>query len=146
MNATEARQFGRYSAANASTVEGALRCGCKAYADIFTYNRWKALGYQVQRGQHAVTLPLVKVVSTEDDDGNDDTRKLLTRSAVFCRHQVDDTKAKAPAPAATPTPEPKPLPSRNPSIPPPPMPPPPAPQPTKLGGNVERLMAQWKEV
>ena len=45
-----ARHFDRYSIANAVTVKQALPCGCEPYVDVFTYRRWKAQGFQVQRG------------------------------------------------------------------------------------------------
>ena len=34
-------------------------CGCEPYADVFTFNRWKAQGYFVRRGEHGVRLPIV---------------------------------------------------------------------------------------
>ena len=45
-----ARSFDRYSVVNATAVESSLPCGCKAYESVFTYRRWKAQGFQVQRG------------------------------------------------------------------------------------------------
>ncbi len=89
MSAAEARQFNTHSVANTIAVESALNCGCEAYRDVFTYNRWKAQGFQVQRGQKAVRLPLVRDVSREDPEtGEVTTRRILGRSAVFCRCQV----------------------------------------------------------
>jgi hypothetical protein len=46
-----ARQFDRFSVANAVTVKQALPCGCEPYVDVFTCKRWKAQGFQVQRGE-----------------------------------------------------------------------------------------------
>ncbi len=54
---TQAQSFNRYSATNASTVQSRLSCGCEPYKDVFTYNRWQALGYQVQRGEQSITIP-----------------------------------------------------------------------------------------
>ena len=54
-----ARQFDRYSIANAVTVKRALPCGCEPYTQVFTYRRWKAQGFQVQRGERALRLPLI---------------------------------------------------------------------------------------
>ena len=89
MTAAEARQFNTFSVANTIAVESALNCGCEAYRDVFTYNRWKAQGFQVQRGQKAIRLPLVRVVDREDPKtGKTETRRILGRSAVFCRCQV----------------------------------------------------------
>jgi len=89
MSAADARQFNTQSIANTIAVESALNCGCQAYRDVFTYNRWKAQGFQVQRGEKAVRLPLVREVSREDPNtGEVTTRRILGRSAVFCRCQV----------------------------------------------------------
>ena len=89
MTAVQARTFDRYSVGNAVAVKTALKCGCEPYEDVFTYVRWKAMGFQVQRGEHAIKLPMVKHVVDEDpEDGDISVRKLLTTSCVFCRHQV----------------------------------------------------------
>ena len=84
-----ARSFDRYSVANAVAIREALSCDCQPYQDVFTYRRWQAQGYQVQRGQRSIRLPLVKLVERENaETGKVETRRLLTRSAVFCRCQV----------------------------------------------------------
>ena len=44
---TEAKSFDGYSASNAMLIYAALKCSCEPYNNVFTYNRWKALGYQV---------------------------------------------------------------------------------------------------
>ena len=88
-----ARQFDRFSVANAVTVKQALPCGCEPYVDVFTYNRWKAQGFQVQRGEKAVKLPLI--YSRDDTDpqtGEKQTVRRMGRSAVFCRCQVRPSK------------------------------------------------------
>ena len=98
MTAQEATSFNRYSVANASYVKASLDCGCEPYQDIFTYNRWKALGYQVQRGQQAIKIPVVKSIEVENKEtGEPETRKLLGRGAVFCRHQVVQANGSKPA-------------------------------------------------
>jgi len=84
-----ARQFDRFSVANAVTVKQALPCGCEPYRDVFTYRRWKAQGFQVQRGERAIRLPLVySCEATEAETGEIRSERRLGRSAVFCRHQV----------------------------------------------------------
>ena len=84
-----ARQFDRFSVANAVAIKQALSCGCEPYRDVFTYNRWKAQGYQVQRGEKAIRLPLIKTVTKKDaETGKEETRRVTSRSAVFCRCQV----------------------------------------------------------
>ena len=89
MTAGQATAFGRYSVTNAATAETALGCGCKAYRDIFTYNRWKAQGMQVQRGQKSVKLPTLHNVEQSDSETGETTQyKVFGTSNVFCRHQV----------------------------------------------------------
>lgn len=84
-----ARQFDRYSVANAVTVKQALPCGCEPYVDVFTYRRWKAQGFQVQRGECAVRLPLIYTrTETDPQTGEEHTTQRKGRSAVFCRCQV----------------------------------------------------------
>lgn len=90
MTATQARSFDRYSVTNAGYVEHSLRCGCRAYRDVYTYNRWRALGYQVLRGQRAIRLPVINNVEQLDPDtGQTIVKRLFHTSAVFCRHQVE---------------------------------------------------------
>ena len=89
-----ARHFDRYSVANAVTVKQALPCGCEPYRDVFTYVRWKAQGFQVQRGEQAIRLPLVYGRTESDPEtGEERTVKRLGRSAVFCRCQVKPAEA-----------------------------------------------------
>ena len=84
-----ARQFDRYSVANAVTLKEALPCGCEPYVDVFTYRRWKAQGFQVQRGEKAVKLPLIYQRTEKDPDTGEETvSRRMGRSAVFCRCQV----------------------------------------------------------
>ena len=84
-----ARQFDGYSVANAAIVAASLPCGCEPYVDVFTYRRWKAQGYQVQRGEKALRLPLLKQVLRSDPETGEETiRRVFGRSAVFCRYQV----------------------------------------------------------
>jgi hypothetical protein len=84
-----ARQFDRYSVANAVTLKEALPCGCEPYQDVFTYRRWKAQGFQVQRGQKAIRLPLIYRREEKDrETGKETVTRRMGRSAVFCRCQV----------------------------------------------------------
>ena len=84
-----AKRFDRYSVANAVTVKEALPCGCEPYVDVFTYRRWKAQGFQVQRGEKAIRLPLIYQRTEKDPDtGEQTSSRRVGRSAVFCRCQV----------------------------------------------------------
>ena len=89
MSADEARSFPTYSIANAVTVKEALPCGCEPYQSVFTYRRWKAQGFQVQRGEKATRLPLIYQRTEKDpESGEQTTSRRMGRSAVFCRCQV----------------------------------------------------------
>ena len=91
MTPEQAVTFNQHSTANMVLVETVLNCDCMAYADVFTYRRWRAQGFQVQRGQKAIRVPLVKDVSQEDDETGEVTHKhIKTSAAVFCRHQVQE--------------------------------------------------------
>ncbi|MBI3334044.1 hypothetical protein HYZ97_01015 [Candidatus Pacearchaeota archaeon] len=88
-----ATTFQHTSTINAACVKAALHCSCEPYKDVFTYNRWKAQGYQVQRGEKAIKLPLVKDVEVEKE-GETTTKRILGISAVFCRHQVKPSESR----------------------------------------------------
>jgi len=84
-----ARRFDRYSVANAVRVKESLPCGCEPYQDVFTYRRWKAQGFQVQRGEKAIKLPLIYQRAEKDrETGEETVSRRMGRSAVFCRCQV----------------------------------------------------------
>ena len=57
-------------------------CGCKSHQDVFTYKRWRALGFQVNRGEHGF--------KTQTTAG-----PLTFTTVLFCRHQVKPRDAKA---------------------------------------------------
>ena len=89
MDAQEATRFDTYSANNAAIVE-TRPCSCEAYKDIFTYGRWRAQGYQVQKGEKATKITTyIPIKKTDPDTGEKVTvaRRQKT-SAVFCRCQV----------------------------------------------------------
>jgi len=96
MTAEEATTFDRQSVANAVRVTELLSCGCEPYKDVFTYLRWRAQGMQVQRGEKSIRLPLIIERQADDDDDDSNPAKLLRRSAVFCRHQVQPTTKASP--------------------------------------------------
>jgi hypothetical protein len=63
-------------------------CTCAAYVDWFTYRRWKAQGFQVQKGQHGVKLTTyIPVFKTENGEKvkSGVRPKAIT---VFCRCQL----------------------------------------------------------
>jgi hypothetical protein len=139
MSAQQATMFDRFSVGNASIAESALDCGCKAYETIFTYNRWKAQGYQVKRGQKAVHLPMVKDVEREAENGETKTRRIFTSSSVFCKHQVEPiqtTVEPTPTPPTPPAPIKAPVTAQQPSANPTPVPQP----------RIDEIMGNWKEI
>jgi hypothetical protein len=97
-----ARQFDRYSVANAVTVKRALPCGCEPYTQVFTYRRWKAQGFLVQRGEKAIRLPLIySRTETDPQTGEEQTSRRIGRSAVFCKCQVKPVEQSDGRPAPT---------------------------------------------
>ncbi len=97
MTAEQATDFDRYSDANIQLVEGSLSCECQAYADTFTYKRWRAQGYQVQRGEHGIKIPVFANDQQVDEDSGEvtDAKRIKTTATVFCRHQVKSVESKA---------------------------------------------------
>ena len=89
LTSEQARTFGRYSVGNAAQVMTALSCGCEPYVDVFTFGRWIAQGYAVQKGQKALRLSVVRESVREDKETGELTvRKVFVAGAVFCRCQV----------------------------------------------------------
>jgi len=85
----QATTFNRFSIYNALTVANSLPCGCKPYQDVFTFNRWKAQGYCVKKGEHGIKIPVIGSNTKHDENtGQDVTKKYTTTLAVFCRCQV----------------------------------------------------------
>lgn len=94
MTAEQAQTFEHESAQSAATVAEQLECECEPYADVFTFNRWKAQGFSVRKGEkaHRVTGYVPKV--TRDATTGEERKQLIPRvNCVFCRCQVDRTKA-----------------------------------------------------
>ena len=91
MTAEQATTFDSYSPGNAMIVHASFPCGCQPYEDVFTFNRWKAQGYHVMRGQHGVKIAKLQVIEHENESGEVERHRMLGRSVVFCRHQVEKT-------------------------------------------------------
>lgn len=103
MTAREARTFVTYSERNAAIVAEAFEdCGCEAYINVYTYNRWKAQGYQVRKGESSTVVEVIVKASfkvqEKDEDGNDveltKTYGKKRMMPLFCKHQVDAAQAK----------------------------------------------------
>lgn len=96
MTAEQAQTFEHESAQSAATVAEQLDCECEPYTDVFTFNRWKAQGFSVRKGEkaHRVTGYVPKV--TKDATTGEERKQLIPRvNCVFCRCQVDRTKTRA---------------------------------------------------
>jgi hypothetical protein len=106
-------------------------CGCKAYQDIYTYNRWLAQGYQVQRGQRALRLPLIKEVEEVKEGEAVKTKKVMGMSFVFCRCQVAPVNGNGRKPEAVKSNRPASQPVNQPQVEP---------------SQVDTIMANFKEV
>lgn len=69
-------------------------CACEPYTDVFTFNRWRAQGRTVRRGEHGIVLPVVieksYIGKDELGDETERTSRILRRSYVFCRCQTDE--------------------------------------------------------
>jgi len=93
MTAENARTFEHQSRvhemilANAAAERG---CTCEAYKDWFTYNRWQAQGFQVQKGEHGIKLTTyVPITKTDKETGERVVvGKRPRTTSVFCRCQV----------------------------------------------------------
>ena len=92
MTAEDAKTFDQFSVFNAATLADAAAergCVCQAYTDWFTYKRWLAQGFQVQRGEHGIKLPVYLRREVEDEkSGKVREYTIPMTTTVFCRHQV----------------------------------------------------------
>lgn len=88
----EAAKYGLYEEGKLTLIDGFIE-------DIHTYARWKALGYAVRSGEHAVAKFKVwkpcktKKKSEIDDEENKDVeipqKLILVSSAFFSQSQVE---------------------------------------------------------
>ena len=96
LTADQAKRFDRTSTANFQIVAlaaAARGCSCEPYVDWFTYRRWQAQGFQVQRGQHGVKL--TTWIPVIDKETGEQTGKRPRTASVFCRCQVKPIEASA---------------------------------------------------
>lgn len=94
MTESEATVFEQgFSLQNAAILDMAATergCNCEPYIDWFTYKRWQAQGYQVQKGEHGVKLSCFLKMKQTDKDGKETTYSRPWTSVVFCRCQVKE--------------------------------------------------------
>lgn len=86
----DARRFRHFSIHNAVAAELACSEGsCRAYKDIFTFARWRAQGFSVQKGAKGTRIPALVPINSTDEQGNEMVVGNRRKTAVvFCRHQV----------------------------------------------------------
>ena len=95
MTAEQATTFEHESAQSAATVAEQLDCECEPYADVFTFNRWKAQGFSVQKGEKAIRVPgYLTKVTTDASTGAETVARIPRTNCVFCRCQVAPTPAR----------------------------------------------------
>ena len=81
--------YSKTHAAMLMTEAEARGCDCIPYQDWFTYNRWQALGYQVQRDEKGFCLTTYPTREEEDPKTGKKVKKSRPwRAYVFCRCQV----------------------------------------------------------
>ncbi len=98
LTAESAKSFSTFSMANYSALKMSLPCGCEPYKDVFTFNRWRAQGFQVCKGSKAVKLPLVIEREVKDKTTGEvvGSKRFIGGSAVFCRCQVKPIEEASP--------------------------------------------------
>lgn len=76
-----------------------IRAGLmSADEEIHTFQRWKAMGYSVKKGEHAIAkFPIWKMGTKKDEDGEEETtgRMFMKTSAFFKTSQVEPLKVTA---------------------------------------------------
>ncbi len=86
--------FDAPSELNTMIVESAP-CTCKAYEDIFTYARWQALGYQVQKGEKGTKIKTYRRIKKVDKKtGKHKSFSIPKTTTVFCLCQVAEKNKK----------------------------------------------------
>ena len=66
--------------------------------EIHTFQRWKAMGYSVKKGEHAIAkFPIWKMGTKKDEDGEEviTGRCFMKMSAFFSTRQVERLEARA---------------------------------------------------
>ncbi|USK72654.1 ArdC-like ssDNA-binding domain-containing protein [Peribacillus asahii] len=89
ITADNATMFERFSETNYEILKTELECECEPYQDIFTFNRWKAQGFFVKKGEKAYRIPTIIVSEKENKKGEMEKKSFKKTSCVFCRCQVE---------------------------------------------------------
>jgi antirestriction protein ArdC len=67
---------------------------CRAYADIFTFRRWRAQGFIVRKGEKGTTVTTWVAAPKQKDNEETTDRRRPKRAVLFCRHQVEQITAR----------------------------------------------------
>lgn len=88
--AENATVFSHTSDKNRAIVESARECSCEAYQDIFTYQRWQAQGFQVQKGEKGTRIATYRpITKVNEETGEEEVKgQQPVYKTVFCRCQV----------------------------------------------------------
>ena len=87
----EATKFDTFSRQNYLTVLSATTtkgCNCDPYKQVYTYERWRGQGFQVQRGEKAL-CKILTFLPVKDKDTNR-IRTIPRHCSVFCKCQVKE--------------------------------------------------------
>ena len=88
MTSAEAKTFSGLSVTNYLSIKSQLKCQCEPYDSVFTYARWTAQGYQVQRGEKGIKIATMIPITRERADGEVVTSSRPWTAVVFCKCQV----------------------------------------------------------
>ena len=82
--ATQNQSFANYPAIIDGFLEkGISEADIQPRVNVFTFNAWKALGRSVKKGEHGVKVHTWIVLTDEDDDGKETTRRIPRTTTVF---------------------------------------------------------------
>lgn len=61
--------------------------------ECHTYARWKSMGYQVKRGEHAAfSTSIWKYTKKKNEQGEEESHMFMKKSHFFSRSQVEKIK------------------------------------------------------
>ena len=102
MTSSEATHFQGVSKASFLQVQEAIstraaagvhpHCLCSPYEEVFTFNRWKAQGLSVKKGEKALRISSFVPVELKDRSSETErqTRLIPRELCLFCRCQVEE--------------------------------------------------------
>lgn len=91
MTADEAVTFNHKSVQSMARIEQAINdrarsgCSCTPYEMVYSFQRWKALGYHVRKGERRLTYSVAWLKDPETGKA----KPIFTN--LFCLCQVDET-------------------------------------------------------